>query len=282
MGKLQDMSKDKKTILYLTDFTYEAKGRNYSEEDIYITEKLKDFFEVIISNPVDSEKYENQVDLIVFRNTGGVRGFKSAYNAFVERVRNNKLKTYNEFIGKGDMCGKQYLLDLTAKKYPVIPTIDSVKNLEALPDVNRYVIKPKDGADSIGLEFLTKDELLARNIDDGEMLVEPAIDFEYEVSFYFIDDKLEYALYAPDKEQRWKLEKYDYSDEDIEFAGKFIEWNEIRHGIQRVDACRTKEGQLLLVELEDLNPYLSILELDENTRDTFIKDFINALRKAMQ
>lgn len=60
-------------------------------------------------------------------------------------------------------------------------------------------------------------------------------------------------------------------------ASKFIRWNSIRNGIQRIDACRTKDGQLLLVELEDLNPYLSILELDEPTREQFVKDWIELL-----
>lgn len=105
--------------------------------------------------------------------------------------------------------------------------------------------------------------MIKRNITDGETLIQPEIDFEYEVSFYFVDDILEYALYAPDKKQRWKLEKYDFSNDDIAFARKFIEWNKIKHGMQRVDACRSKDGQLLLVELEDLNPYLSVLELDK-------------------
>ncbi|MEE0901855.1 MAG: hypothetical protein UIB31_04935, partial [Methanobrevibacter sp.] len=134
---------------------------------------------------------------------------------------------------------------------------------------------PKDGADSIGLEFLTKDELFARELDN--MLIQPAIDFEYEVSFYFINDTLEYALYAPDKTKRWDLKKYDFTKNDEDFAKKFINWNDIENGIQRVDACRTPEGGLLLVELEDLNPYLSILELDSETREKFIKDFIFAV-----
>ena len=38
---------------------------------------------------------------------------------------------------------------------------------------------------------------------------------------------VEYALYAPNKEQRWKLEKYNFTDEDIGFAQKFIKWNGI-------------------------------------------------------
>ena len=175
------------------------------------------------------------------------------------------------------MCGKEYLLDLTKEKYPVIPTIDRVEDIDLLPDTDKYVIKPKDGSDSIGLEFLEKEELLNRNIIDGTMLIQPAIDFKYEVSFYFINDKLEYALYAPNKEQRWKLEKYDYNSEDMDFAQKFIRWNGIKNGIQRVDACRTQDGRLLLVELEDLNPYLSILELDEETRERFIRDLIDVI-----
>lgn len=175
------------------------------------------------------------------------------------------------------MCGKQYLLDLTLKNYPVIPTVESVENLGLIGECEKYVIKPKDGADSIGLEFINKEELLKRNLQNT--LIQPEVDFEYEVSFYFINDELEYALYAPDKEKRWELEKYDFTKNDKDFALKFIEWNSIENGIQRVDACRTKDGELLLVELEDLNPYLSILELDEKTRKKFMNDFIDALKK---
>lgn len=38
---------------------------------------------------------------------------------------------------------------------------------------------------------------------------------------------------------------------------------------------KKKDGKLLLVELEDLNPYLSVLELDEETREVFMTDLIN-------
>lgn len=270
-----------KKILYLTDLYYEAKGRKYYEEDIYITGKLKDYFNIVLCHPKNSESFEKDVDLIVFRNTGGVSGFKDIYNAFRERIKTQKLNTFNEFSGKADMCGKQYLLDLTLQNYPVIPTIDTLENIDLLPVTDKYIIKPKDGADSIGLEFLTKKELTNRNFDDRMTLIQPEIDFKYEVSFYFINDKLEYALYAPNKEQRWKLEKYNFNDEDIDFAQKFIKWNGIKNGIQRVDACRTKDGKLLLVELEDLNPYLSILELDNETREKFISDMVKALNEVI-
>lgn len=86
-----------------------------------------------------------------------------------------------------------------------------------------------------------------------------------------------YALYAPNKKERWKLERYVPSAEEIEFAKRFIGWNTIENGIQRVDACKTKDGQLLLVELEDLNPYLSLLELNKETVEIFINDLVDAI-----
>ncbi|MEE1133947.1 MAG: hypothetical protein UHW60_04190 [Methanobrevibacter sp.] len=267
-------------ILYLTDLYYEAKGRKYFEEDLYISGILKEHFDIALCHPKNSKDFENDVDLIVFRNTGPVSGFGEEYESFVERVMSNNINTFNEFVGKADMKGKQYLLDLTLAGYPVIPTIDELENLNLLPDCERYVIKPKDGADSIGLEFLTKDELFEKDLEN--MLIQPAVDFEYEVSFYFINDNMEYALYAPDKDKRWKLKKYEFNRKDMEFAERFIAWNEIKNGIQRVDACRTKDGELLLVELEDLNPYLSILELDEKTRYDFINHLIIALKNSVK
>lgn len=267
-------------LLYLTDLNYEAKGRNYCEEDIYITGRLKDHFDIALCHPKCAGSFEDTADLIVFRNTGSVIGYKEIYRSFISRVKEKRLNTFNSFTGKADMLGKQYLLDLTVEDYPVIPAVDSLEDLGLLPESERYVVKPKDGADSIGLRFVTKEELIGSAPVGGEFLIQPEIDFVYEVSFYFINDKFEYALYAPDKAKRWELKEYACSDDEIAFAKRFIEWNTIEKGIQRVDACKTKDGDLLLVELEDLNPYLSLLETDEKTRERFMDDFIDALKNA--
>ena len=263
-------------ILYLTDLYYSASGREYYKEDLYLSGRLKCHFDLVLCHPKNSKSFEEDVDLIIFRNTGSVLGFQQIYDSFKKRVEKNNLTVFNEFTGKADMCGKQYLVDLYSEGYPVIPTVDDINNINLLPNVDKYVVKPKNGADSIGLKYLSKNELYEENLENS--LIQPMVDFEYEISFYFIGDKLEYAMYAPDKNKRWKLHEYDCSRDDIEFAEKFIEWNDIEHGIQRVDACRTKDGRLLLVELEDLNPYLSLLELDENTRETFINDLIDVLK----
>lgn len=37
----------RKRILYLTDLNYQAKGRIYSKEDIYISNRLKEHFDTV-------------------------------------------------------------------------------------------------------------------------------------------------------------------------------------------------------------------------------------------
>lgn len=269
-------------ILYITDLYYPAKGRNYYEEDLQITGYLRNEFQIAVCNPRDTAPFEDSADLIVFRNAGPVIEFQKEYDDFVGRVRKEKLQTFNEFTGKADMAGKQYLVDLTKAGFPVTPTVDSLDDMAVLPETDSYVIKPKIGADSIGLEFLSGDELPKRGLpEDGSMLIQPALDFQYEVSFYFINDIFEYALYAPDKAKRWQLANYKASNEDIRYAEKFIRWNSISHGIQRVDACRMKDGRLLLIELEDLDPYLSIDLLTEGQRERFLSDFAAALHECI-
>lgn len=177
-------------------------------------------------------------------------------------------KVFTELSGRGDMAGKQYLLDLTDAGYPVIPTVERASELGRLPATDRYVVKPKFGADSVGLRFVSAAELSTLTWRD--LLVQPRIDFRYEVSFYFVDRDFQYALYAPDVERRWELQPYAARADDLAFAQRFVDWNAIDHGIQRVDACRTQAGELLLVELEDLNPYLSLDRVPSAVREDVI------------
>ncbi|MGG4195189.1 hypothetical protein ABEW50_17240, partial [Paenibacillus jamilae] len=258
-------------------------GRNYYEEDLFLTSKLREAFNLVICHPEDTESFEDNVDLIVFRNAGPVANYKDKFAAFRSRIISKHVKTYNSFDGKADMNGKEYLIELTNDHFPVIPTIDSLDSLSKLPEVDTYIIKPKDGADSIGMEFVSKDELSEKvNSESKNTLVQPYINFEYEVSFYFIDKEFQYALYAPDKDKRWALVEYEPTEDDLNFAKRFIEWNNLECGIQRVDACRNKQGELLLVELEDLNPYLSLLELSNETRQHFVETMKESLRKVLQ
>ncbi len=265
------------TILYITDLYYEAKGRKYYGEDLFITSRLKEHFNLLIGHPHQAISYIDRADFIVFRNTGSVIGYQEYFGEFLETVKKKNILSFNSFDGKADIKGKQYLLDLLALGYPVIPTVESIEQLDQLGNPDKFIVKLRNGADSIGMEIKTKEELIASG-PEGK-LIQPFVDFEYEVSFYYLNDEFQYALYAPNKNKRWDLAGYEPTPEDLEFADKFIKWNAMERGIQRVDACRLKDNSLLLVELEDLNPFLSIELLSDEKRDKFIDNLIRALDK---
>lgn len=263
-------------VLYVSDLAYPAAGRRYCDEDIFLTSRLREKFDIAVCHPLDAAALMDGFDAVVVRNSGPVLHYPAEYEAFRARALAGGVRVYNELSGKGDMAGKQYLPDLTAAGFPVIPTIDRADDLDRLPDVDTYVVKPKLGADSLGLEFVPRDRLAELSYDG--LLVQPRIDFRYEVSFYFVDRAFQYALYAPRPDERWALEPYEPTERDREFAQRFVDWNDIAYGIQRVDACRAPDGELLLVELEDLNPYLSLHVLSPGARDAFVARVETSLR----
>lgn len=263
-------------VLFVTDLAYEARGRRYCDEDIFLTSRLREAFDVALCHPRDAAALLDGFDAVVVRNSGPVLHYQEAYDAFRARAREAGVRVYNTLDGRADMAGKQYLVDLSRAGFPVIPTVDRAEDLGLLPRAAGYVVKPKLGADSVGLRFTEEPEL--PEDADGTLLVQPRIDFSYEVSFYFVDHDFQYALHAPDPERRWVLEPYAPSPGDLEFARRFVEWNTLSHGIQRVDACRAPEGELLLVELEDLNPYLSLDRVTEDVRDAFVARMTGSVR----
>ncbi|SFR10764.1 hypothetical protein SAMN04488564_103466 [Lentzea waywayandensis] len=266
------------SVLYVSNLAYPARGRRYCDEDIYLTSHLRQHFDLAVCHPEDAAALMANFDTVVVRNSGPVIDYLPAYDHFRAQAKATGQRVYNPLTGKADMAGKQYLVDLTERGYPVIPTIDRPDALDRLPQADIYVVKPKTGADSHGLEFVGREEVLGKT---GDLLIQPKIDFRYEVSFYFVDHDFQYALHAPDPARRWELTGYAPTPEDLEFAQKFIDWNGLGHGVQRVDACRTKNGDLLLVELEDLNPYLSLNRTTDETRAGFTSAFTASIRRSL-
>ncbi|KOT40768.1 hypothetical protein ADK41_11515 [Streptomyces caelestis] len=264
-------------VLYVTDLAYPARGRRYGDEDVFLASRLREHVDLALCHPRDAVALMDGFDAVVVRNSGPVLEYPDAYEAFRERAAATGTPVYNPLTGRGDMAGKQYLLDLTAAGRPVIPTVDRPEDLHRLPAAERYVVKPRLGADSIGLRVVPADEV--RGLVDGNVLVQPHIDFAYEVSFYFVDHDFQYALYAPHTGRRWQLEPYEPGPADLDFARGFVDWNTLDHGVQRVDACRAPGGELLLVELEDLNPYLSLDALDDTGREAFVSALTASLRR---
>lgn len=266
----------KKTVLLLTDFSYQAKGRDYFREDVELSSFLRKYFHVWVSHIDAIEKVLHAADAVLIRNTGP----QASHQKQLLRLKQDPgLRLFNDLSGKGDINGKQHLLDLFRSEFPVIPSFASKEELEKFGTYERYLVKPFNGADSCGVKILTHEELLTAPCHN--VLIQPFVEFEYEISFYFIGRQFHYALYAPDPQKRWELKPYAASKEDKEFASKFITWNSCTFGIQRVDACRLQDGTLLLMELEDYNPFLSLDCLPQADKELFLEALCHSLTTLM-
>jgi hypothetical protein len=265
-----------KTVLLLTDFSYQAKGREYFREDVELSCYLRKYFKVCVSHIHDIENVMDLVDAILIRNTGP----QISHRDDLKRLRSrDDLVLFNDLSGKGDINGKYHLLELFRSGYPVIPTFDSNVELLTFGTYDRYLVKPLDGADSSGVKMIDRNELEKEVCPN--MVLQPLVEFLYEVSFYFIGKQFYYALYAPDPQKRWELKPYQATQKDVEFALQFIEWNTCKWGIQRVDACRLVDGRLLLMELEDYNPFLSLDLLPEDSKEPFLEGLCRSLENQM-
>jgi hypothetical protein len=263
----------KRTVLLLTGLNKDGR-----KEDEFIASCLKRSFNVIISDLHNSQKFEDDADLVLIRNIWPTRGHLVADTKVLYRLIKKGIKTYNPGVGEDDLIGKDYLVYLFRKGLPVIPSINEKEDIPLLGEVGSYFIKPKHGGSREGCKTVSKKGLHSVNLD--RYIAQPHIDFKYELSFYFIDDKLQYALYAPDKKRRWRLRQLKVSRKDVKFAKKFVEFNKMPYGMQRIDACRLKDGRLLLIEIEDWCPYLSLLDITPALRNKFMKSFVASIKKA--
>lgn len=261
----------KPVVLLLTNL-----DNDHQDEDIYLSHCLRDHFNVVISSPFDCEAIEGDADIILIRNTWPNFDYKNKMDEVKARFIRKELLTYNPLTGRGDLKGKGYLLELYAEGYPVIPSVDKVENLSKLPETEMFFAKPKYKCDNTDTFSATRYQL--ENVWLEDYIFQPYVDFVCEISFYFIDNEFIYAFTTKRKVGMHELAEYSPTEDDIRFARKFLEWDNLECGLVRIDACRTKEGKLLLVELEDFEPFLYLLWIDAKTRSNMTDKLIAALK----
>ena len=270
----------RKSILFLTDLT------NGENEDLITIDFLKRDFNITVSYLTNLETIEDDFDLIVIRNTwpsdeSKFHGYNKLSEEFFKRAKRKKLKIYNDMNANCDREGKDYLVELYKKSYPVIPSVDSLEDLHLLPQASEYLIKPKDGFSSKGIKTIQRKDL--KKVELKNKVVQPKLDFKHELSFYFVDNELLYCLiFEPSKIPKWPKPKYyKPTDNDILFAKKFIEWNKMKFGICRIDTLRLHNGKLLLLEIEDASPYFSITETNKRLKELFLKKFSKSVKNCL-
>ena len=286
----------KPRMTLVTNYEYVANGRDYAKEDLHLQAAMRKRGLTVISiHPDDlTEADFDSSDVVLWRNTGPVTTHKASLDRWRKFQADGKDggKLANNLQLKGDVSitGKKYLHDLSRLGgYPALDTmyvgemLDACDSGVAIPtslQATPLMIKPVDGADSVGIQRLGGVDALRTlakaDPSKREYLVQRAVDFDYEVSFYFVGTTCVYALRSGGPEARWEMSEYSAARNestwaaDMEFASRLMEWNGSSRGVVRVDGVREAgTGELFLMEIEDYNPYLSLDLLDEAKREGF-------------
>lgn len=247
-------------------------------EDLWLARAfVQDGHHVAIVDKNYDEKLEEVFDIFLRRNTWDTNAtieMLKKENHFSKRIIGKNLARIN-FDGNYDRNGKEYLVELFKKGYSVIPSIDDVEDLHLLGNPDKYMLKLKDSYDGIGQEVVDKNA--CKQKFDRSYIIQPFINFKSEVSFYYIKDKFEYALeFVPSKLPIYPdAVEYKFSNHELKIATTFAKLNEEYYGIQRIDFIKLKDGSLLLSEIEDIDPYLDLDCVDEQTKNKFIEDYKN-------
>lgn len=247
-------------------------------EDVFIARAFQNDGHKVLLTSIDyDERLDNIVDIVIRRNSwiSNSKHLENYYGVVKEvkaRIINKNLPRIN-FDGKFDGGNKSYLVKLFKDGYPVIPSIDSIKDLCLLPSSDYYLLKPKESHDGIGIKKVNKDNL--KDEFNDNYIIQPVIKFKSEVQFYFIKDEFQYALeFFPSKVPIYpEAIKYQYSDKELEIAKIFASLNNNYYGVQRIDFLKRENNELLLTEIEDIAPYLDLDRLEKQDRDRFINNY---------
>lgn len=267
-------------ILMISNFDNDEKL-----EDIWIARSFQeDGHSIAIVDKNYDEKLEDIFDIFLRRNTwdsSATIDNVNQNNDFVERIINKNLPRIN-FDGKYDRNGKEYLVELFKKGYPVIPSIDCLQDLSLLKQSEKYMLKLKNSYDGIGQQIVNENELKKKF--DNHYIIQPLMNFKSEVQFYYIKDKFEYALeFIPSKVPVYPdAIEYQFTNDELKKVDEFAKLNGEYYGIQRIDFIKLNDGTLLLTEIEDIAPYLDLDCLDEKVKNKFIQDYKNMVYQYMK
>lgn len=272
-------------ILLLTNLKNEE-----SKEDIWIADILKKDGNIVDISWIDyDEKLDEEYDVFIKRNIWlsddydyeEILKYEEMANKLNNRLRCKNKKLIN-FNGKFDEQGKDYLVELFNRGYEVIPSINKKEDINKFPETEKYLLKPKIGYDGMEQKVITKREI--EEVDFNKYILQPLMNFQSEVQFYFLNDELQYALeFKPSKVPVYPdATKYNYNEKEKQIAQKFANLNKQLIGIQRIDFIKLYNNELQLLEIEDAAPYLDLDQLELEERKKFLNNYRNNLSILMK
>jgi hypothetical protein len=268
------MRTPKDSLLLVTSLSHEDRA-----EDLFLADALSNTWDVTITSPTLAANIlaVGAVNRCLIRNAWPSRVFREDFHVIEALAQNRRIDFYNP-LGRerGPIEDKTYLYVLFRAGLPVIPTYLTAAEVAALGCAGQIICKPIDGCSSEGIIEAAPDSLPTT----GEYIFQPKIEFLHEVSYFFIDNRYAYAMQSSGASmaERWDLSMLSATNDEIAWAQQFVAWNKMHYGIQRIDACRLSSGELLLMEIEDSMPFLSLQALPPEAQRKVMDTLLESIR----
>ncbi len=243
-------------------------GSGLEDDNILKKSFEKDGHAVDINRVDYDENLDETYDVIIRRNTW-VNSTDETVELYennkklINRLQNKDVKTVN-LVGLDGM-GKGYLCDMFANGEQVIPTINTMTNVDLLPKSEKYVIKNiKSFGNGLFQKFVDANEL-QNEYTEGE-IIQPYMDFVSEVQCYYVGEELMYVFeYTPSKYPNYPPPHFiDLTENEKILSDKYAKYTNLKHGFQRIDFLRKPDNSLILMEIEDHAAFMNLRRLPED------------------
>ena len=256
----------------------------YAKEDEMLAESFEKDGQNVLMQWVDyDEKLDDEFDIVLRRDTwvqeeSQVPRYEKYTSILKERVRNKKIKKVNFY--EVDSEGKYYLIDYYNKGLPVIPSFDNLDDTKEFMDWDEFVLKPLNSFGSAIGQKIVKSENLESEFQKG-LLVQPKMKFKSEIQCYFVEDELMYTFeFIPSKYPDYPDPLViNLSEKEKEIVNKFVKETNVKVGFQRIDFLRLENDDLILLEIEATAPFMDLVMLDEDLRNTVIDRYKKSVYK---
>lgn len=253
------------------------KGSGLQEDTILKNAFEKDGHTATLDTVCFDKTLDETFDVIIRRNTwvsteNETNQLYIDNENLIKRLLSKNIKTVN-LIGL-DGKGKGYLCDLFKKYDNVLPTICTLKDVNLLPNVDKYVVKNiKSFGNGLHQRNVLADEL-CENYTEGD-IIQPFTKFIAEVQCYYVAKKLMYVYeYRPSKYPDYpEPTLISFSETEKNLADNFAKYSNMEYGFQRIDFLRLEDDSLLLMEIEDHAPSMGLQRLKQPLLDEVLKEY---------
>ena len=244
--------------------------------------------------PWSSDANWSDYDMVVIRTTWDYTQKHKEFLKALNKISQSGAKLFNSYELVSWNVDKIYLRTLSEKGVSTVESLyfdepDFIEKAKSFKS-DRFIVKPRIGASSEGINFVNLSELESIQKVHAEKqthFVQPFIKeiHQGECSYFFFNGEYKYAIRKTPKDGDFRVQEeyggiitvHEPGEQELKEAKKTVDAvEEFKPLYLRVDAVLTEQGQWKLMELEAIEPSM-FFRVVFNSAEDFAKAMLERL-----